>query len=110
MSTASSVAGLTWGFGAGRGYAGDHLRWARYHALAETVAQYVRYRCDPRGRRMKLLDVGVGGGTSLRYLETQADMARIELHGVDRFPHGTGCVYKHHLWRMHDLDLEEGMP
>jgi SAM-dependent methyltransferase len=93
-------------FGVEPGWTPYSLRQARNHALAEDVARYARERRGP----MDLLDVGVFGGASRQYIESQQGTKRIRYHGVDIFPYGERIVYKHRRWRLHHIDLEHGLP
>ena len=46
------------------------LRLARYKALAEAVASFVK-KNEPDGHRFALLDVGVGRGRSMWYIDAE---------------------------------------
>jgi SAM-dependent methyltransferase len=86
------------------------LRQARYPALAETVAQFMRDRNASRSKPLDLLDVGVGDGCERRYLEKEIGTEGIRYHGVDLFPFGQDYVYKNEDWTFHNACLEKGMP
>lgn len=96
-------------FGVEPGYAPFRLRQARYQALAESVAGYARRHGD-LSKPLRLLDVGVGSGRSLRYIEAQPGAEHIEYHGVDLFPNGDDGVFQRDKWTMYRADLEEGLP
>lgn len=82
------------------------LRQARYHALGENVARLLAAKPDAP---LKLLDVGLCDGVSMRYLEALPDADRIEFHGVDLDLKPT--IYRPHRWAslMQD-DLLAGLP
>jgi len=97
-------------FGVEPGLPPYRLRQARYQALAEDVAQHAGQHFRRTGRKLDLLDVGVGDGVSMRYLEVNAGAEHICYHGVDLFPKGIKKVYKLELWQLQQVDLENGMP
>ncbi|NIL97991.1 MAG: methyltransferase domain-containing protein [Planctomycetales bacterium] len=97
-------------FGVEPGYPPYRLRQARYHALAEDVADFAGQIHDRENRRVQLLDVGVGKGVSLRYLEVHAASACIDYHAADCYPCGLERVYKWRQWQHHRIDAEQGMP
>lgn len=85
------------------------LRLARYHALAETITDFVRQQ--PEDRPLALLDAGAGNGRTYRYLEPFNVVDRIRFHGLDNSQHRLTHLYKADRWaelRLHDL--EEGIP
>ena len=82
------------------------LRLARYPALAETIAAFVR--TSPG--RVRLLDVGVGRGRSRRYLVPLGVTDRIEFHGVDLHPEiGVRC-HEAAEWRLVRADVARPLP
>lgn len=82
------------------------LRQARYHALGEDVARLVAARPDAP---LKLLDVGLCDGVSMRYLEALPNAERIEFHGVDIDLKPT--IYRPHRWAsLTQGDLLAGLP
>jgi len=97
-------------YGVEPGHPPYRLRQARYPALAEDVAQFARQLHDREGRRVDLLDVGVGDGVSRRYIEIHPGSENIDFHAADRYPHGLAGVYKNQLWQHHPMDAEEGLP
>jgi ubiquinone/menaquinone biosynthesis C-methylase UbiE len=97
-------------FGVEPGLPPFRLRQARYQALAEDVARHAQDHFARTGRKLDLLDVGVGDGVSMRYLEVNAGAEHIRYHGVDLFPKGAHRVYKADQWRLTQVDLEHGMP
>ena len=90
---------------AGRTY---RLRLARYAALAEAILEFLRSR--PEGQPVRLLDVGVGFGRTLRYLEPHAESARIEFHGIDSSLRRLENVYRAESWHLVEGDVEAGLP
>ena len=92
-------------FGVEPGHAPYRLRQARYEALARDVAALAS-----EGGRLQLLDVGVYNGVSRRYIEAHPEAQNICYHAVDLFPEGRSFVYKHQDWKLHEMNLEYGMP
>lgn len=86
------------------------LRQARYQHLGEVAGREARAVVEREGRPVDLLDVGVGSGRSLRYLEPHVGETPLRLTGVDVFPRGTEKVYRSSDWNLVERDLEEGLP
>jgi SAM-dependent methyltransferase len=84
------------------------LRLARYKALAETIAAFVRE--SDRQRPLKLLDVGAGNGRTLRYLEAEGAADQIEFHGVDLSPKRLDNMYRPERWSLVQANVEHGLP
>lgn len=97
-------------FGVEPGLPPYRLRQARYQALAEDVARHAQEHYRRTGRKLDLLDVGVGDGVAMRYLEVHPGAEHIRYHGVDIFPKGEDKVYKREKWQLKRADLEQGMP
>ncbi len=93
-------------FGVEPGYAPFRLRQARYQALAEAVAEYARCHHD---RPLQLLDVGMGSGRSMRYIQAQSGVDHLEFSGVDLFPHGEEHIHNRPQWTVYHANLEEGL-
>ena len=55
------------------------LRLSRYRALAETIAGFIKNRAG----KTVILDVGVGSGRTLRYLEPTGLSERADFYGLD---------------------------
>ncbi len=88
-----------------------HLRLARYAALAESIAEFVRARPSQPDRPLRLLDAGAGNGRTLRYLEALGVTDRIEFHAVEFDPWRIERIYAPDRW--HAIirgDLTEGVP
>ena len=84
------------------------LRQARYHEMGETVGRLLAQRPDNAGP-LKLLDVGVWNGVSMRYLERQAGAERIEFHGIDLQLQPD--IYNRSKWSsLMEGDLLDGFP
>lgn len=84
------------------------LRQARYFEIGETVAQLLAQRPATAGP-LKLFDVGVWNGVSMRYLEQQPGAERIEYHGIDLKLQPT--VYSPKKWKsLQEGDLLGGFP
>jgi len=98
-------------YGVERSCSSYRLKLARYPALAETAAEFVRQRpAGQRGRPVELLDVGCGYGRSMRYILSQVEPEGVRFHGVDLFPGGQHRVYRHQDWKLYEHSLEAGMP
>lgn len=95
-------------FGIEPGRARFHLRLARYVALAEAIAAHVRQA--PAGQMLKLVDVGVGNGRTVRYLEPSGLDSRLEFHGIDISPRRLDGMYKPERWSLTQADVEKGLP
>jgi len=95
-------------FGVEPGRARYHLRLARYAALAEAIADDIRKA--PAGQTLKLVDVGVGNGRTLRYLEPSGLADRLELHGIDISERRLDGMYKPQRWSLTLADVEKGLP
>jgi len=85
------------------------LRLARYKALAEAVADYIRVR-DGQTRQFALLDVGVGSGRSMHYIEAEGVADRINFYGLDNSTHRLNSVYRPEQWRLTQANVEKKMP
>jgi SAM-dependent methyltransferase len=86
------------------------LRQARYMALGKDVADEAARLYAMHGRRCRLLDIGTYDGVARRYIEAHPGWQYIDFSAVDIFPHGKEFVYKHASWKLHNLNLLEGMP
>ncbi|MBN2579013.1 MAG: class I SAM-dependent methyltransferase [Pirellulales bacterium] len=98
----------TLGFGIDPGFRPYPLKLARYQALAESIAAYADAH-GPEGQ-LDLLDVGMGTGICRRFSEPYRTTRRIRFHGVDRLSDAAAQVYKADSWKLHNGDLEEGLP
>jgi SAM-dependent methyltransferase len=85
------------------------LRLARYPALADTLAALVRARGDA-APRLRLLDVGVGRGRTLRYLEPLGVADRVRFVGIDLDPRLAGRVHGRERWGLVRGDVARGLP
>lgn len=86
------------------------LRLARYAALAETIADFVKAR--PLGSEpVRLLDAGAGDGRTYRYLEPHGVTDAVEFHAIELDPKRIEGMYARDRWaQVHQLDLTEGLP
>lgn len=96
MSTRTAL--KTKAFGVEPGFTPYSLRQARYHALADDVANYVNMQHEKLRRPLDVLDVGVHDGVSRRYIEVHPGQEHIRYHAADTFPEGSEIVYKHRDW------------
>ena len=85
------------------------LRLARYPALAETLAAVVRARPADAGP-LRLLDVGVGRGRTLRYLEPHGFADRVRWVGIDLDPRTAARVHRRDAWRLVHGDVARPLP
>jgi SAM-dependent methyltransferase len=85
------------------------LRQSRYDALGETVAAEARKLSAEQGNRCRFLDVGVFDGVSRRYTEIRPGSDNIDYEAVDIFPYGHEFVYKYQDWKLHNINLLDGM-
>jgi len=83
------------------------LRLARYVALADAVAAHVRTVGDARPGPLRLLDVGVGTGRAVRYIEAAGVADRLELIGIDV---ATDRLVFPERWILVRGDIEKGLP
>lgn len=86
------------------------LRLARYAALAETIAEFVKAR--PRtAEPVRLLDAGAGDGRTYRYLEPHGVTDAVEFHAVELDPKRIEGMYARDRWaQVHHRDLTDGLP
>ena len=85
------------------------LRLARYKALAEAVADYVREK-DSQREQYDLLDIGIGSGRSMYFIENEDVADRIKFHGLDNSKRRLDTVYKSEQWELTQANIEEGTP
>src|SRR3990172_11890773 len=82
------------------------LRLSRYHALAETVAGFIKNRAG----KTVILDVGVGSGRTLRYLEPTGMSERADFYGLDIDSKRLYGIYGKKRWRLVMADVTKGIP
>jgi SAM-dependent methyltransferase len=82
------------------------LRVARYPALVERIAEFVHD--TPPDQPLDLLDIGVGRGRTLRFLEASQLEERLVLHGVDIAIRKD--LYAPEAWRLKVSDVSRGLP
>ncbi len=85
------------------------LRLARYKALAEAVAGYVREKNDEK-EQFDLLDIGLGSGRSMYFIEAEGTANRINFHGLDNSTIRLNTVYKSEKWQLTQADIEKKTP
>lgn len=84
------------------------LRQARYHAIGVEVGKLID-RTSSQGQTLKLLDVGIYNGVSMRHIETHDELGTVEYHGVDLKVHP--ALYNPPRWtRLYEADLLQGLP
>lgn len=82
------------------------LRLARYPTLAANVGEFVRAAPGT----VRLLDVGVGRGRSLRYVEPLGVAGRVQWFGVDLDPRLPERLHRPETWRAALADVSRGLP
>ena len=85
------------------------LRLARYKALAEAVASFVK-KNEPDGHRFALLDVGVGRGRSMWYIDAEGVSDRIDFHGIELHQYMLDRIKTPERWKLFLGDIEKGLP
>lgn len=88
------------------------LRLARYKALAEAIAGFALKHSGP----LTLLDIGVGRGRTLRYLEGEGKgggggvVERVVFWGIDISEKRLQNLYRPDKWRLVRADATRGLP
>lgn len=83
-----------------------YLRLARYQALAEEVAKFVKAQEPKQGEKLNLLDIGVGQGRSMRYIDNIGVSDHIAFFGIDKSVKRLGEIYCPERWVIKEIDLE----
>jgi SAM-dependent methyltransferase len=83
------------------------LRLARYKGLAESVAGAIR---EKGKTQVALLDIGVGSGRSMRYIEAEGVADQIDFYGIDLKQRRLASVYSPQRWHLFQGDVEKGIP
>ncbi len=88
------------------------LRLARYQALGETVAEFVRHSgaATAHPGPVRLLDVGLGKGRSMRYIEAESVKGQVEFFGLDISTKRLDNVYNPGNWKLIESDASRGLP
>lgn len=88
------------------------LRLARYPAAAETVSAFVRDRGVHISQRtpVGILDIGVGSGRLMRYVDHLGECENTQWTGIDRSAMRLKSVYESHRWQLYKVDVEHGLP
>ena len=84
------------------------LRLARYKALAEDVAAWVR--AHPGPRPLRLLDLGVGTGRTLRFIEAEGVAGELRFHGFDLSPRRLAMSGERKEWLLCQGTLTAPLP
>jgi len=84
------------------------LRLARYVAMAEEVAAFVKEQNLEGDQRLKLLDVGFGSGRSMRFIDPTRVSEHIAFFGVDNNEERLRNVYMPKRWVLKRCDLNQG--
>lgn len=82
------------------------LRLSRYRALAETIAGFIKNKAG----KTVILDVGVGSGRTLRYLEPTGMSERANFYGLDTDSKRLDGIYGKKKWRLVLADVTKGIP
>jgi len=83
-------------------------RLARYQALAEEVAAFVKEQKLRNDEKLNLLDVGSGSGRSMRFIDATGVSKHIAFFGIDNSEKRLASVYMPHRWVLKHFDLETG--
>ncbi|MCK5801525.1 MAG: class I SAM-dependent methyltransferase [Lentisphaeria bacterium] len=86
------------------------LRYARYKALAQTLAEHSKERGGDDACIFDLLDIGSGFGRTAQYLEAEGISDRFRFHGVDIKRKRLDRVYQAERWELKQADVQEGIP
>lgn len=86
------------------------LRLARYEGLAEAVAEYVNSKDEAGNRSIPMLDIGLGSGRSLMYIDKKGVGEKLDLYGLDLMPKRLDSVYGSERWKLFQGDIEGGIP
>ena len=81
---------------------------ARYPAMAESITTFVKQNEGEAGTRLDILDIGVGRGRTLRFLEGADLLDRLTLHGLDLEIRAD--LYKPEAWSLTVGNAEEKLP
>lgn len=84
------------------------LRMARYPALALTIANYVKEQTSAPEHRFDVLDVGVGRGRTLCFLEPSGVCDRLNMHGIDIKLRN--FIHERERWDLRIGDVQTGLP
>lgn len=84
------------------------LRLARYKALAERVAAFVRD--SGADAPLELLDVGPGSGRSMAFLEAEGVADALRFTGIDNSKKRLETIHKPEQWSLRFGDVTEGLP
>ncbi len=84
------------------------LRYARYWALAETIASHLRERRD--ADTLDLLDAGLGYGRTLWFLENNDSAKHLRFFGMDISEWRLQRVHHAEKWRLIRSNIQGGIP
>ena len=86
------------------------LRQSRYVGLAETVQRIADEKHATQDQPISLLDVGVGSGVTMRYVERLPCAGTVELHGSDLHIRETGLHCPDQWASLYEGDVTRGLP
>jgi len=81
------------------------LRLARYQALAEDIDIYMRRMNS--SKKFNLLDIGLGSGRSMRYIDNICDSTKINFFGIDNSLRRLRSIYQPKRWILKQVDIEK---
>jgi len=84
------------------------LRLARYQTMVEEIATFIKQQGVEGGEKLKLLDVGLESGRSMRFIETIGANEHIAFYGIDNSTRRLASVYRSERWVLKQCDLEDG--
>jgi len=83
------------------------LRLARYQALAEEVATFVKEQKLKNDEKLNLLDIGLGSGRSMQFIDATGVSEHIVFFGIDNSEKRLASVYSPQRWVLKRCDLEQ---
>lgn len=90
------------------------LRLARYKGLAEAVTEFVKSRDLVDTQKIDMLDIGIGSGRSLMYIDKEGEdiniAEKINLYGLDLMVDRLDGVYGSKRWKLTRGNIEKGIP
>lgn len=90
------------------------LRLARYKGLSEAVTDFVKSKDLKDDSKIDMLDIGIGSGRSLRYIDHEGRdiniSDKINLFGLDLMVDRLAGVYGSERWKLTRGNIEKGIP
>jgi protein-S-isoprenylcysteine O-methyltransferase Ste14/membrane-associated phospholipid phosphatase/SAM-dependent methyltransferase len=83
------------------------LRLARYQALAEGIAAFVKEQKLKNDEKLNLLDIGLGSGRSMQFIDATGVSEHIVFFGIDNSEKRLANVYSPQRWVLKRCDIEQ---